>query len=156
MILLREALRSGFPKWEPDATYYARTVTRLNAMEANCNGEILVLIENQSPVALTWFELNTYPKNFDGEHDSEPWPELRGVKGAQFRLTGVVPTARRRGYAKSLKRVAEQKARLGGASFLYSRCSKHNLPMLELNQSLGYELIPEDGPFIRLRKLMMS
>jgi len=153
LALMREAVQAGFPDWEPDAAYYERMRTRLN-LTLNNGGEVLMLGESGRPVAITWYELLRYPHDFDGDHEPEMWPDLSGLMGAQFRLTAVVPNARRRGLGRQLKILAEARAGERGARFAYARCAKRNVPILELNRDLGYEVVPEAGSFHRLRKFL--
>jgi len=153
LALIREAVQAGFPDWEPDDAYYERMRTRLDLTLDN-GGEVLMLGDSVRPVAITWYELLRYPREFDGDHEPEIWPDLCGLMGAQFRLTAVVPDVRRRGLARHLKLLAETRAGERGARFAYARCSKRNVPILELNRDLGYEVVPEAGSFHRLRKFL--
>ena len=66
--------------------------------------------------------------------------------------THIAAAHRRKGLAGYIKRLAEQTAREAGAVFLYTRCAKHNTLMLTLNEKLGYEAVPEEGTYMRLRK----
>jgi GNAT superfamily N-acetyltransferase len=125
--------------------------------EGKRNDRVLVLeTDKGEPAGVSWIEVRPYPTDFDGEHKPEPWPELTGKVGAQFRNTYIVEAHRGHGLARCIKQAAEDAAREAGAVFLYTRCGKNNSPMLTLNAAMGYEAMAEEGHYMRLRKKLAA
>ena len=146
-------MRVGQQDRAPDQGRRARVAQSVQAiLRGERNDRILILESEGAPAALTWIEIRTYPEGFDGHHDPEMWPELIGKLGAQFRNTNVLEPHRRKGIAQWLKLRAEHAARQADAAFLYTRCIKTNRAMLAINEKLGYEIVPEEGDYMRLRK----
>lgn len=152
------SVQVAHPEFKSNAHFENEHRQMLRAMvEGRRNDRVLVLeTEEGEPAGVSWIEVRTYPTDFDGEHQPEPWPELVGKVGAQFRNTYIVEGHRGHGLARCVKELAEEEAREAGAVFLYTRCGKNNQPMLRLNAALGYEAIAEEGHYMRLRKKLVA
>jgi hypothetical protein len=155
------SLRVANPNAADDEAFRADMRKMLDEIETGTRNDRIQILETDTgePAAMVWLEIRTYNQGFDGHHDPEMWPQLMGKAGAQIRNTHTLAPYRRRGLSRYLKLLSEQVAREAGAAFLYTRCAKHNEPMLALNRALGYEMTPEtpqQGDMMRLRKKLSA
>jgi GNAT superfamily N-acetyltransferase len=155
------SMRVANPATADDEPFRANLRKMLDEIEAGTRNDRVQILETETgePAAMVWLEIRTYNEGFDGHHDPEMWPQLMGKAGAQIRNTHTLAPYRRRGLSRYLKLLSEQVAREAGAAFLYTRCAKHNEPMLALNRALGYEMTPEtpqQGDMMRLRKKLSA
>lgn len=153
------SVRVADPNARDDEPFRANLRRMLEEVESGKRNDRLQIVEtlDGEPAAMVWLEIRTYNEGFDGKHDPEIWPELIGRVGAQIRNTHTLAAYRRRGLSLFLKLLSESVAVEAGAKFMYTRCAKHNEPMLTLNHKLGYEQVEEraqDGGFMRLRKFL--